>query len=122
MSLSDISMRAGLEIWSELEQCYYDDNGYGGTTAEIYAYRLRPDQPGRDMAFSRTESVENDKKAAEALVGLCCLFACLRECRVVFKTPGRWIGPKAWLRAHGRFDHPVHVQVIHKRNRTREAG
>lgn len=28
-------------IWSELEECYYDDNGYGGDTAEIYLSRIQ---------------------------------------------------------------------------------
>lgn len=32
-------------IWSELEECYYDDNGYGGDTAEIYLYRVQHSFP-----------------------------------------------------------------------------
>jgi hypothetical protein len=30
-----------LALWSELEAAYYGENGFGGDTAEIYAYRLQ---------------------------------------------------------------------------------
>jgi hypothetical protein len=41
MKLLNISLPNALSIWSELEAAYYGDNKYGGTTAEIYAYRIK---------------------------------------------------------------------------------
>ncbi len=38
--ICSISLDQALGIWSDLWQAYYGENGYGGDTAEIYAYRL----------------------------------------------------------------------------------
>lgn len=34
-----MNIREAMLIYGELMQCYYKKNGYGGDTAEIYAYR-----------------------------------------------------------------------------------
>jgi len=43
--ICSFSLDQALGIWSDLWQAYYGDNGYGGRTAEIYAYRLVGHQP-----------------------------------------------------------------------------
>lgn len=40
--IASFSMLQALDVWSDLWQAFYGDNGYGGTTAEIYAFRLLP--------------------------------------------------------------------------------
>jgi hypothetical protein len=38
----NISLPNALSIWSDLEAALYGVNNYGGTVAEIYAYRITP--------------------------------------------------------------------------------
>lgn len=51
-----------LSLWSELEQCYHNEHGFGGDTAEIYAYRLQRHNPSRQAYRDGSSSA----KAAEA--------------------------------------------------------
>jgi hypothetical protein len=37
-----------LVIWDQLTECLYDDNSYGGDTAEIYFYTILPNNPSID--------------------------------------------------------------------------
>jgi len=43
--MNDITIRQALRAWSELSDAFHGCNGYGGDTAEIYAYTLIPDNP-----------------------------------------------------------------------------
>lgn len=56
-------------IWGELVECYHGVNGFGGDTAEIYAYRLCASSPSAANNDERRR--EDAVKARDALVDLC---------------------------------------------------
>lgn len=41
-SMMTASMPQALKLWSELWRAYYQRNGFGGDTAEVYAFTLLP--------------------------------------------------------------------------------
>ena len=47
-------MKQAMLIYGELVGCYHNRNGYGGRTAEIYAYRLSPMTTMATAAMSQT--------------------------------------------------------------------
>ncbi len=71
-----------LSLWSELEQCYHNEHGYGGDTAEIYAYRLQRHNPtrqhGREGSARKAEA-EASSEAYQILRAVLDLFAEQRE-------------------------------------------
>ncbi len=120
--MNNISMNQALDIWSDLWQAYYGRNGYGGDTAEIYAYRVMAYDPvvaagtfsktGFDGTSTFKEHADTVYElAASALVHILTKFEVDAECRVEIngKKPIQWIGTE-------RFDHRVHVKVIHEKN------
>lgn len=131
--LATLSLTQALSLWSELERAYYNDNSYGGDTAEIYMYRLMPYSPmiatTSAGASSGTGMVaeacrEAYDAANMALFELLTLFITQRPCRIIVRgrqeglTPTesssadnvhQHLGP--WMRT-ARFEHRVHVQVI----------
>lgn len=110
-------MVQALGLWSELEAAYYGKNSYGGDTAEIYLYRLMPNDPSAEEAHrrknepshtifgqARREQVTNANKALHSLLKH---FARTREARI--EVNGKELGD--WLKA-ADFDHRVHVKVV----------
>lgn len=95
--MRDISTTQAISLWSELEQAYYDDNKYGGHTAEIYIYRLMPHTPtwGRTGAILADQwHKEIAEKANGALLELLLHFATKRNCTVLVdggREPGKWM-------------------------------
>ena len=100
----DLTMRQALEIWSELEQAYFGKNGYGGDTAEIYAYRVQTRSPlgeaGNGVAMR-----ERALQAGENLISLIRIFMNMRDCEILVDGHGPEL-------LRGGFDHRVHVKVI----------
>lgn len=58
--MHNVSMIQALSVWSELEQAYYGDNGFGGDTAEIYAYRLARQTP--HVTSEQSTSLKRDNR------------------------------------------------------------
>ena len=111
--MNNVSMNQALSIWSELWQAYYGKNGYGGDTAEIYAYRLMPYSPSFNMT-GETFQESNDElriNAVNSLVALCNQFAKENDCVIeIDKCP-----LDKWVSLIGReFDHRCHVRVVRK--------
>jgi hypothetical protein len=111
-------MNQALSIWSELWQAYYGKNGYGGDTAEIYAYRVMPYEPvvaGANMKdFRETETFKRSSRAAYAkatnsLVNLLIKFESA-DCHL--EVNGKSI--REWAEKE-YFDHRCHVKVNHKK-------
>lgn len=102
-----------MKLWGELVECYYDVNGYGGNTAEIYAYRLMPYSPSVHNGAPMTDlkeqrSQELNAVAAGALASLCEEFEQQYECQI--EIDGRSI--TSWYMSYrDSFDHRVHVEV-----------
>ena len=111
--MNNVSMNQALSIWSELWQAYYGNNGYGGDTAEIYAYRLMPYSPSFNMT-GETFQESNDElriNAVNSLVALCNQFAKENDCVIEIDKCqlDKWVG------MIGReFDHRCHVKVVRK--------
>jgi hypothetical protein len=72
----EMSVRQILSVWSDLVDAYYGKNGYGGDTAEIYAYRLLRDNPTRYLAVDGTQT-KNDALAEDANLAACNLYGML---------------------------------------------
>lgn len=113
----NLSMIQALGIWSELEQAYYGDNGYGSETAEIYVYRAMPYSPTAHSRCSNPESslakeatTEVVKNANMSLYNLFKMFAKLRHC--VITVEGRPLGKWVITSENG---HRWHVHVKSKR-------
>jgi hypothetical protein len=110
--MNNISMNQVLSIWSELWQAYYGKNGFGGDTAEIYAYRLMPYSPSLHMT-GETFKESNDElriNAVNSLVTLCNKFAKDNDCTIKIDN----LPSDRWISVIGReFDHRCHVKVIH---------
>lgn len=119
LPIPDLRPMELLALWSELNDAYHGKNGYGGDTAELYAYRFdtyAPTRHGSD-GHAGNPSIADDNEAnaerARRLYDLLTLFSKLSDCVVsVNGRPGRKVGK--WMLAM-RFDHRVHVQVTHKR-------
>jgi hypothetical protein len=101
-------MNQALDIWSELWQAYYGKNGYGGDTAEIYAYKLMPYSPTINLdgdSFTDGNRVSY-VKAQYSLYHIVIKFINDNNCTITIdgKSPTDWLESQI-------FDHRCHVQV-----------
>ena len=48
-----------MKIWGELVQCYYGENKYASTTAEIYSYKLEPYTPALHKTYASGLEMED---------------------------------------------------------------
>lgn len=103
--MHNISMVQALDIWSELWQAYFGKNGFGGNTAEIYAYTLMPDSPSRNN--SQRRQVTDGLIAASSLYSLLELFKSRAQCKIEIdgKEMGLWFKTQPLL-------HRCHVKII----------
>ncbi len=115
--MNNISMNQALSIWSELWRAYYGKNGFGGDTAEIYAYRLMPYEPvvaSDNPQFRETQLFKEHSnvaivKATSSLYALLTKFQIDADCQITIddKEIDEWVKTEI-------FDHRCHVRVIHK--------
>lgn len=122
--MNNLSINQALSIWSDLEQCYYNDNKYGSDTAELYAYRFMPNSPGVEIHyldlpednFHYKRSKEAYLEAAKSLYNILVHFAKVRDCKVLveygsgFKSIEKCEG---WL-LDEIFCHRIHVKIVRK--------
>lgn len=108
----DLTINQALGVWSDLEQAYFGQNGFGGDTAEIYAYRLQPYNPFAH-AFSEGVGYGDKAKQEQAVIAGSNLFFLLRTFAkmrdVYIEVDGE--DPETLL--YGLV-HRCHVKVIHK--------
>ena len=73
--MKNLSTKQLLGIWEELYDCMLNRNGYGGTVAEIYMYRLMPYNPLLRLE-DRTSAEAKEAYAAanRSLYEVCKLF------------------------------------------------
>ena len=111
--MHNLSLIQALSLWSELEQAYFNRNGYGSDTAELYLYRFMPHHPGIDGFDKGGIFGEIAREAyADACVTLHALLAHFAETRSArIRVNGRPLGP--WIKKAG-FTHRVHVKVTPK--------
>ena len=88
--MNNISQEQLLYIWTELDDAYYGTNGYGSTTAEIYAHRVMPNDPAyehyKQMQMNGQDSQIKDwaeermMQAGESLYQILQVFKKKRNC------------------------------------------
>jgi hypothetical protein len=111
----DIGLVQFAGIWTELTEALYDRNHYGGTEAEIYAYRLLPHDP---IAASHkncepgsmfyNDMVARAKLAGDTLAQILLLFKEKYKCKITVEG-------KPFRKKVPPFDHRLHVGVIDAR-------
>ncbi len=99
-----------LGIWSDLWRCYYNDNSYGTDTAEIYIYRLLPDEPIQYATGFEKEKHAIALQAGKNLYELLTEFCDPKNCDCRIEIEGRPLGE--WLNYQELY-HRVHVRIIH---------
>ncbi len=105
--MNNISMNQALSVWSDLWQAYYGKHGYGGDTAEIYAYRLMPYMPGIERIDDRKR--EAFRRVAISLRDIVWKFA--NDNDVLCSIDGE--SADDWLIHNPYFDYRCHVKIVH---------
>ncbi len=125
--MHSMSTKQTLDVWHELELALQGKNGFGGDTAEIYAYRLTPSNPSLEgngiynalenpRSYSHEEAIEYVNQTRRDLCDLCRYFEKTTESSVqmvLSRFPLNTISLDAW-EASGNdmlFVHRVHLQV-----------
>lgn len=119
MSIANIPISELLRLWSELDDAYRGFNGFGGNTAQLYAFRFTRQSPlaesARELKRGQQELPpiyaealqSEEREAAHALYDLLDRFSNERECRI--EVDGREFGE--WL-LETPFGHRARVRVI----------
>lgn len=103
-------------LWAELVEAYHGINGFGGDTAEIYAYALLDRDPTADSALGDSEigqharlesTVEAGLAMHEVLAHFCREWSCSAEI-------DGWASSGTVV----PFDHRVRVRIIHEKGPT----
>jgi hypothetical protein len=97
--MDHISQNQLLSIWTELIECYYEDNGYGKGTCEIYTFRYL------EHSIIAVENPDSDISKEKFLVANKTLYDILKkfendkECKIYIdagmSTAGKRLGK--WL-------------------------
>lgn len=106
------STTQALDVWTQLERAYYNDNSYGGDEAEIYVYRMIPYSNlwGKGGPFGKEVTQELTSQANADLLALFLRFAKDREVDLLVEG----IPPGDWL-AESDNAHRWHVKVVHRK-------
>jgi hypothetical protein len=110
--ITTISISELLKLWGELTECYHCVHGYGGDTAEIYAYRLKSYSPRAHTHNDEDAKRACAQSAASALAAICAEFESVNDCRVTINNMSlsRWLTES---RPGGvPFNHRAYVKVI----------
>ncbi len=112
LSVLNIPMIEVLKVWGELVECLHGANGYGGDTAELYAYRFAGDSPSRRLL---DKSVRGEADAAAALEARQALHSLLSIFEGVYgaRCTVNGMSLMLWhsMKNKEPFDHRVHVKV-----------
>lgn len=118
--MHNITIRQALKVWSELEACYYDQNHYGGTTAEIYLYQIAPQSPSyiawvgsgrKEDGLFVPDHLEYEKSAGKTLYSIIKLFEEEKDCHIKIDK----LNPSVLLEEG--FAHRVHLTVHRKKEK-----
>ena len=96
-----------LSVWDDLTRAYFGKNGFGGNTAEIYAYRFFPYSPRESSVLTKEETDEQNQLAKEAFTLIVQRFMHQWNCEVSIDGL-EWF---AWF-LKDTFDYRCAVQVI----------
>lgn len=108
------------KLWGELVEAYHGVNGFGGYTAEIYAYRFMAYVPaahshiGHESEPARKARDEVYYKAANQLVALIEEFIDWYDCYIQINGLAYQDWHRGIVAGQGKFDHRVRVTVERK--------
>jgi hypothetical protein len=117
--MNNCSINQILKLWSELEDCYHNSNGFGGNVAEIYAYTLRQESPahihlrtsmpdcGVSSEIYGDDIIQENLDTGSALVHFCKKFAKDKKCSVFIEGRDCFLEE---LKSFS-FDHRIHISV-----------
>ena len=107
--LHDLRLTEAMSLWAELVEAYHGVNGFGGDTAELYAYRFGHYAPGHDVGFMAERYA---RRTAETLGALLDRFVDAYDVGILIDGVDylRGTTPPA-------FDHRVHVMVVPRADR-----
>lgn len=106
------------KLWGELVEAYHGCNGFGGDTAELYAFRFQRFNPVvhtdamKDGDTRREASWRHYLDAAKSLHSLVSIFCEEFDCiaRIDGLTKDSWLDEVQY--GDGVFDHRVHVRIL----------
>lgn len=113
------TIRQAIGVWDELVDAYYDRNGFGGQTAEIYSYRLEEYRPSVHLhQFNVPEMFKEDATkiavdAANTLLELIELFKEKYNCKITIDG----LSISEFHKEIKKFDgmaHRYHVKIVSK--------
>jgi len=109
MNTIDLSTEKILDLWSELEAAYYGRNGYGGTVAEIYAYRCVSGEAADFDSYRDRNAVVAGANLTEILRR----FARRHECVIGLQSgPDEFTTIDIANKSIGPFDHRIHLEIV----------
>jgi hypothetical protein len=91
-----------LSLWTELVEAYHGINGFGGDTAEIYAYTLMP------FSYAPDAFAEGQQAGLRRLIAICQEFERLMICKLLLDG----FSLAEWQVNAFAFKHRVHIKVI----------
>ena len=121
--MNRMSIPQALDIWHDLELARRGEHGFGGNTAEIYAYRISAENPllsGESIykalnnpdSWLHADAVEQGQQTKRDLCAICSYFEKRTESsvRVVFSND-QTITLAEWLASDALLIHRVHIRV-----------
>jgi hypothetical protein len=107
-----------LDVWHELELCYYNQNGFGDDTAEIYAYRLTDFAPTAYLHGEKSVTRDEARREAgvEAARNLNFILSEFLKRRpdVEIEVDGFQFHKESLWLLDECIDHRCHVRITHK--------
>lgn len=114
----NLSMPQALSIWTDLVKAEFGKHGFGGNTAEIYAYRLQPCNPSADASAGKISEEARREQGLIAARNLYALLSHFRDERKVdvFVACGRMHDGRPlgeWM-LEEEFHHRTQVRIMKK--------
>lgn len=106
--MTNLSINQLLDVWNELVRAYYGENGFGGDTAEIYAYQLMPCSPLAERGDADAQA-HRGAMAGQSLRNILLKFSEDFNCSVYINDGNERIGLAGDLFLGGT---RVHVKVV----------
>jgi hypothetical protein len=118
IKMFNVSLSRVLGVWDELHLALRGENGFGGDTAEIYAYRLSDRDPMYHEKNGDYDSLfgddfrETDESAKFNLLFICNEFMKHHDCSICIDTHEGWMDWDGFNESDFISNHRYHVKVV----------
>jgi hypothetical protein len=103
-----------LRLWSELVEAYHGVNGYGGYTAELYAYRFVGDSPAANKLSGQVQREAEEAQSHCAYLSLRTLVQTFLEMYTDAAATIDGVPSGQWFASTTMFVHRAHVEISRK--------